>query len=82
VRVAAGLFARLLPAELTLPTPAFIMNDLTYRIFEQIEERGLQFVLPEKWKPVYMEYLKEKKINKLIERLDKLAMEHRDEHRE
>jgi len=58
------------------------MNDLTYRIFEQIEERGLQFALPEKWKPVYLDYLKEKKINKLIERLDRLAMEHRDEHRE
>ena len=56
------------------------MNDLTYRIFEQIEERGLQFALPEKWKPLYRDYLKEKKINKLIEKLDKLAMERRDEH--
>ena len=77
------LFARLLSTELTLPTPAFfIMNDLTYRIFEQIEERGLQFALPEKWKPVYLDYLKEKKINKLIAKLDKLAMERRDEYRE
>lgn len=58
------------------------MDDYTYKIFEMIEEKGLQFVLPEHWKPLYMEYLKQKKINKLIERLDKLAMEHRNEHRE
>ena len=82
MRIAVELFARLLSTELTLPIPAFIMNDLTYKIFEQVEERGLQFCIPEKWKPLYREYLKEKKINKLIERLDKLAMEHRDEHRE
>lgn len=62
--------------------PHFIMNDLTYKIFEQIEERGLQFCLPDSWRPLYREYLKEKKINKLIERLDKLAMERRDEHSE
>lgn len=82
MRNAVELFARLLSTELTLPIPAFIMNDLTYKIFEQIEERGLQFCLPDSWRPLYREYLKQKKINKLIERLDKIATEHRDEHHE
>lgn len=73
------MFARLLSTELTLPIPAFIMDDYTYRIFEMIEERGLQFALPEKWKPLYKEYLHQKKINKLIAKLDELAMERRND---
>jgi hypothetical protein len=38
-----------------------VINDYTYYVFEQIEERGLQFAIPEQWRPVYREYLKVKK---------------------
>jgi len=51
------------------------LSDYTYRVFEMIEERGLQFCLPPEWKPVYMDYLKQKKMNKLIEQVERLAME-------
>ena len=42
------------------------MTDRLYRIFDAIEERGLQFVMPAEWKPLYRIYLFEKRINKLI----------------
>lgn len=53
------------------------VNDTIFRIFEMIEERGLQFVLPEIWwKPLYRDYLKQKKINKLIAQIEGLVQEH------
>lgn len=48
------------------------LNDRTFRIFEMIEERGLQFVLPERWKPIYKEYLKQKKFNKLLFQVEEM----------
>lgn len=38
-----------------------VINDYTYYIFEEIEKRGLQFCIPERWKPVYRAFLKERK---------------------
>lgn len=51
------------------------LSDYTYRVFEMIEERGLQFVLNSEQKEVYKSYLKQKKINKLIEKIERLAAE-------
>lgn len=73
-----GTFARLLSTEIHPSHPSFIMlylNDRLYRIFEMIEERGLQFVMPPEWKEVYKSYLKQKKIEKLIEQVERLALE-------
>jgi hypothetical protein len=38
-----------------------VINDYTYYVFEQIEARGLQFAIPEAWRPIYRAYLKERK---------------------
>ena len=38
-----------------------VVNDYTYYVFSQIEERGLQFAIPKPWRPLYREYLKIKK---------------------
>jgi hypothetical protein len=73
-----GTFARLLSTEIHPSHPSFIMlylSDYTYKVFEMIEARGLQFALPPEWKPVYRDYLKQKKINKLIEQVERLALE-------
>jgi hypothetical protein len=45
-----------------------VINDYTYNIFEQIEERGLQFSIPEAWRPLYRAYLKERKRKREITR--------------
>lgn len=38
-----------------------VINDYTYHVFEQIEARGLQFCIPDKWRPLYRAYLRERK---------------------
>jgi len=37
-----------------------MINNLTYKIFEEIEKRGLQFAIPEKWKTLYREFRRER----------------------
>ena len=36
------------------------INNLTYYIFEEIEKRGLQFCIPEQWRPLYRTFLRER----------------------
>lgn len=38
-----------------------VINDYTYYVFEEIEKRGLQFAIPDQWRPVYRAFLKERK---------------------
>jgi hypothetical protein len=38
-----------------------VINDYTYYVFEQIEARGLQFALPEAWRPLYVAFLRDRK---------------------
>jgi hypothetical protein len=42
-------------------TPVIEINDYTYYVFEEIEKRGLQFALPNAWKPIYREFLRMRK---------------------
>ena len=44
------------------------INDYTYYVFERIEERGLQFAIPDQWRPLYRAYLKERKRKREITR--------------
>jgi hypothetical protein len=37
------------------------INEYTYHVFERIEERGLQFAIPEQWRPLYRSFLRERK---------------------
>jgi hypothetical protein len=37
------------------------INDYTYHVFEEIEKRGLQFAIPEQWRPVYRAFLRKRK---------------------
>lgn len=36
------------------------INDYTYYIFEEIEKRGLQFAIPDQWRPLYRAFLRER----------------------
>lgn len=38
-----------------------VINEYTYYVFEQIEQRGLQFALPAAWRPVYVAFLRDRK---------------------
>lgn len=38
-----------------------VINDYTYYVFEEIDKRGLQFAIPEQWRPLYRAFLKERK---------------------
>lgn len=38
-----------------------VINDYTYHVFEEIEKRGLQFAIPQNWRPLYRAFLKERK---------------------
>lgn len=38
-----------------------VINDYTYHVFEEIEKRGLQFCIPDQWRPLYRAYLRERK---------------------
>jgi hypothetical protein len=38
-----------------------VISDYTYYVFEGIEQCGLQFAIPNTWRPLYREYLKVKK---------------------
>jgi len=46
------------------------LNDYLYEILEGIEERGMQFCIPDEFRYLYKEYLKEKKIRKLIAQIE------------
>ena len=37
------------------------INDYTYYVFSEIENRGLQFAIPDKWRPLYRAFLRERK---------------------
>jgi hypothetical protein len=45
-----------------------VINDYTYYVFEQIEARGLQFAIPDQWRPLYRAYLKERKRKREVAR--------------
>lgn len=38
-----------------------VINDYTYYVFEQIEERELQFAIPDQWRPLYRAFLQRRK---------------------
>ncbi len=44
------------------------INDYTYYIFEEIEKRGLQFAIPDRWRPLYRAFLKERKRKREVAR--------------
>jgi len=44
-----------------------VISEYHYYVFEQIESRGLQFLIPKEWRPMYRDYLQEKKVRKIIE---------------
>jgi hypothetical protein len=46
------------------------LTDELYAIFEGIEERGLQFLIPDEYKPLYRIFLRERKLNKLIAQIE------------
>jgi hypothetical protein len=43
-----------------------VINDYTYYVFEEIETRGLQFAIPESWRPIYRAFLAERKQRRKI----------------
>ncbi len=44
------------------------INDYTYHVFEEIEKRGLQFAIPDAWRPVYRAFLRERKSRREVVR--------------
>lgn len=38
-----------------------VIDDYTYYVFEQIEVRGLQFSIPDRWRPLYRAFLQRRK---------------------
>lgn len=38
-----------------------VINDYTYHVFTEIEKRGLQFAIPDQWRPLYRAFLRERK---------------------
>jgi hypothetical protein len=39
-----------------------VINDYTYYVFEEIEKRGLQFAIPDAWRPLYRSFLRKRKL--------------------
>jgi hypothetical protein len=42
------------------------ITDYTYYVFEEIEKRGLQFAIPEQWRPLYRSFLRERVRRKAV----------------
>lgn len=38
-----------------------VISDYTYYVFEEIEKRGLQFAIPDAWRPLYRSFLRKRK---------------------